>query len=323
MRIKGRASEVGDSITPNLCHSGYVMAPRTRAPQMRNVCFTWNNPPSSRPWDALPEFAKYIVWQLERGESGTLHLQGYCELTGPKAFNTCRGYFGNTSHLASRMGTALEASDYCKKVDSRIEGPWEFGTISAPGKRNDIHDYRDAIKSGDLKRDLVESQPLMLAKYPRFYNVVRATMDYPIRHNLTVTVLCGLAGTGKTAYVYAQEPRVYRIPLQNKGSLFFDGYDGHEAVLIDDFEGFWPLQHLLEVLDIYPLQVNVKYGTAWFEAQRIYITCNYRPLTWYKWEGRERKIMALRRRITTLKVNGVIVTGDDSLWETFVFPPSS
>ena len=50
--------------------------------QVKNVCFTLNNPMFSARALAFPEeHVSYAVWQLERGEeTGTLHIQGYVEL---------------------------------------------------------------------------------------------------------------------------------------------------------------------------------------------------------------------------------------------------
>jgi len=48
---------------------------------LRNWCFTLNNPPEDFSLDAkCKDFkVRYCIVQLERGDSGTLHLQGYVE----------------------------------------------------------------------------------------------------------------------------------------------------------------------------------------------------------------------------------------------------
>jgi len=72
----------------------------------------------------------------------------------------------------------------------------------------------------------------------------------------------GAGGSGKTAsaFHYTRNYRTYKCDLINKG--WFDGYDNHEAVIIDDFnpdpndKELFKL--LLSLLDKYPLRVNVK-----------------------------------------------------------------
>lgn len=46
------------------------------APQSRRWCFTLNNPVPGDREDVLGWNANYIVFQLEKGEEGTLHYQG-------------------------------------------------------------------------------------------------------------------------------------------------------------------------------------------------------------------------------------------------------
>ena len=51
----------------------------------RAWCFTINNPTHKVLFpDGLPDGIKYIVYQLERGEQGTPHLQGFIQLSRPQ-----------------------------------------------------------------------------------------------------------------------------------------------------------------------------------------------------------------------------------------------
>ena len=57
----------------------------SRTPSARHVCFTYNNPSSSpTQFQALLQAAeriRYAIFQLEEGENGTPHYQGYVEST--------------------------------------------------------------------------------------------------------------------------------------------------------------------------------------------------------------------------------------------------
>lgn len=96
----------------------------------KNWTFTLNNPEDAQAPAGWP--VKYVAWQLEKGEEGTPHLQGYVELhktariTGLKKIN-------GQAHWEIRMGTQEQAIAYVEKEDTRVEGPWSNGE-KAPGR---------------------------------------------------------------------------------------------------------------------------------------------------------------------------------------------
>lgn len=51
----------------------------------RNWCFTVNNPADTDyPESWQLDYVKNMIYQVEIGENGTLHLQGYLELKNPR-----------------------------------------------------------------------------------------------------------------------------------------------------------------------------------------------------------------------------------------------
>lgn len=117
--------------------------------KIRNFCFTINNW-TSADIDRLAYLttpnsrvqAKYLIYGKEVGEEGTPHLQGYCELHAQVSFNVLKEHIPN-AHIESRIGTAKQASDYCKKDDN---DPFIFGKISRQGQRTDIEELYAFIK---------------------------------------------------------------------------------------------------------------------------------------------------------------------------------
>lgn len=112
-------------------------------------CFTLNNPNGALvPYDA--ETMQYLVYQLESGESGTEHLQGFIQLLRKKTLGGVKRLLGfDTMHLEKRRGTAKQAADYCKKDDSRKDGPWEFGQLrTVGGNRVDYEGFKQACMDG-------------------------------------------------------------------------------------------------------------------------------------------------------------------------------
>lgn len=133
---------------------------------MRAYVFTVNNPTGELP---AYEHARYISWQLEKGDNGTPHWQGYVELTKPQRIAALKKWLP-TAHFEVRRGTRDQARDYTRKSESREDGPWERGVWEAGGSgaRNDLQSAAAAIKDGATKREVFEQYPEIAAKYPRF-----------------------------------------------------------------------------------------------------------------------------------------------------------
>jgi len=79
--------------------------------------------------------ATYIVFQHEIcPKTGKEHLQGYVEFGRSQRWNKLTVEVGRDfrPHIEPRNGTPQQASDYCKKLESRKPGtePFEDGVLS-------------------------------------------------------------------------------------------------------------------------------------------------------------------------------------------------
>ena len=100
----------------------------------RRWVFTLNNPENTMLFNELPEGVAYIIWQRERGAEGTEHLQGYVRFTNPKGLTGAKRLIGERAHMEIANGTEQQCIDYCSKEDTKVEGPFSFGTVVAQGK---------------------------------------------------------------------------------------------------------------------------------------------------------------------------------------------
>lgn len=83
----------------------------------RNWTFTWNNY-TAEDIDTVTQLKyKRIVYQEEKGESGTPHLQGVIIFDNPRSFNSVKKMLPKCHlEIAKNIHAAI---NYCKKEDTR------------------------------------------------------------------------------------------------------------------------------------------------------------------------------------------------------------
>jgi len=274
------------------------MANRSR----RAWCFTVNNPRTEPiKWD--PNVIRYAIYQLEVGVSGTFHWQGYFELFNPAKLATIRKFDGlGTGHFEQRLGTRDQARDYCRKADTRVPNsdPVEFGSFGAggQGRRTDLADACSLIKDGKTLREVSAEHPETVVKYARGLRVYRSLVLQPRDFKTECTILYGAPGVGKSHWcsVEGAGKTICWAPAMDKGAVWFDGYDGQEILVLDDYRGEISFTMLLRLLDKYPYKVPIKGDFVEFVSRQVYITTNLDPRTWYQYYGN--MLAALERRVT-------------------------
>lgn len=259
----------------------------------RAFCFTINNWTKSDEFavDLVMKKAKYGICGKEIGEKGTPHLQGYIHLENPLSFSVMKKYLSR-AHIIVANGDDRENFEYCSKGNDYKE----WGEQSAgQGKRNDLKEIADLIKSGDITiTDLMFDYPDMYVKYSRSFEKMFAAVQKPRTNPPEVYWRWGLAGTGKTRYVidtYKQE-NVYI----KDGTMWWDGYNSQEVILIDDFDNQIPYRTLLRILDRYAYQGQIKGGYVHINSPKIFITCEYPPE--HYWSGNQ--LEQVVRRLTSV-----------------------
>lgn len=128
----------------------------------RAWCFTLNNYTDEEYTRVCDTLCKYIIVGKEVGESGTPHLQGYIEFDNPRMMNGVKAELGcDRIHLEKRLGTAKQASDYCKKDGNFVE----YGVMTQQGARNDLKEVASRIASGVQLDDIALEDPVTFCKY--------------------------------------------------------------------------------------------------------------------------------------------------------------
>lgn len=101
-------------------------------------------------------------------------------------------------------------------------------------------------------------------------------------HHMTskpLMVLVGPPGCGKSCYVCRDDRKYYK-----PRGPWWDGYDSHPNVVIDDFYGWISYDELLRVCDRYPCKVPVKGTFVEFVSKWTFFTSNKHVWEWYSFE---------------------------------------
>lgn len=255
--------------------------------QSRNWCFTINNYTLEDilSLDENEINYSYCIYGLEVGKNGTPHIQGYVEFNSVKRFETLKKLLPK-AHLETRKSTQEKAINYCKKDDE-----WcEYGNKKCQGQRNDLDKVR-ALALEDGMRAVTRTanlQQIKVAKEFLTYN------EEPRDWKPEVIWLYGETGAGKSklARELTGPDDVY---TKNDGTKWWDRYDGHENVIIDDFrDSWWSLTEMLSLLDRYEKQVEIKGGWRQFKPKKIIITSAKAPLECYRGTGEDQQQLIRR-----------------------------
>ena len=268
--------------------------------KFRNVCFTIFTPTWSEK-NIDFDRVKYVVFQYEKGhKSEHPHYQGYAEFKEQYRLKTVKEILGNeTAHIEKRMGSQKQAIDYCKKDDGRIKGPWEFGDAKEQGKRTDLIEVSDKIKSGVKTIDIVKENTETYIKYSRGIEKAKFWLDKEKSNKLReveVYVYYGLEGIGKSHKVYHEFKDFFKLDKDSGQDIWYDGYDGEDTLWIEDFHDSWfSFTQLKQTLDKYPLRLKIKGGFTWANWTKVIITANTAPIFWYNGVEEVHRRAILRR----------------------------
>ena len=274
----------------------------------RSWTFTINNPTDDdnpAKWDDV----QYMIYQKEVSKTGTPHLQGYVHFPKNKT-NVATKKLNNKAHWELARGSVDQNAHYCSKpvkdctcihckdLDPamRLAGPFESGTRPQPGKRTDIEEFKDDVKAGKPLIDLVDTHMPLFLKYPSAVKQIRQIFLPDRKEQTELAIWYGAPGTGKTTEAKAKWPDAFWLSqLGPKGTVWWDGYDGQETVIIDEFQGFIDIPTMCSLINHSPYTVNVKGTTAKFTTKLVVIISNLHPNKW--WPGYPDTYYGMHRRI--------------------------
>lgn len=277
----------------------------SQQPQARAWCFTLNETFDFILGERDLEFyenlisgvdIRYAVWQLEQGTC--VHIQGYISFSKKKRMSSIKSeYFVGMEHVHLEIARGSEEDNfiYCTKQDETfLCGPWQKGTRSY---QNSLSRLKEAVDEGIKKKQLWSEYFNLMIRHDRAIDRYILSQSDPRNWKTELHVIYGAAGSGKSKTAAEEAgPRAYWKPTGE----WFDGYEGHENVVIDDFKGEIARNEFWKITDRYPHNAKVKFGHVNWAPRKIWVTSLYSPAQWWKEMTQEDEI-ATYRRITTIR----------------------
>jgi hypothetical protein len=260
------------------------------------------------------EYAKaykcgYILIADEVGDKcKTPHLHIYFELVNQKTFSKIKKNWP-TANIQVAKGTVAQIKAYLSKQNLI----YEFGEPKTQGKRTDLDKAKEVLEETGKMAEVV--------KVATSYQSVRMCECYLKYHERKrnwkpkVEWYYGSTGSGKSKTAYEVLGGIDNTYTTGKSIKWWEGYDGHENVVIDDFREKWcEFPELLKLLDRYPYMVECKGGSRQFLGKHIIITSSYSPEDVY---DTTEDINQLMRRIDKIKIFGEYTkNGEESEGDT-------
>lgn len=213
--------------------------------------FVINNPTDDDRDAVLTIDCVAIVCALERGEKGTPHFQGAVYFKNQRALTGVKKLL-KRAHLDACNGSWQDQIDYCLKGEQPKEEWEELGTNGPnyglnvnvirhegtveQGRRNDILRLKQMIDEGKSMLDVADANFGAFLKYNRGLEKYRLLKRKRARDPIEVRWYYGPAGSGKTYAAFEEFPDAFLVETPEKGQrLWFDGYDGENTLVFDDY----------------------------------------------------------------------------------------
>lgn len=305
--------------------STYSSRPVWDAEKMHYLCYQREsvNVPDVGPfphWQIYVEFGQRIrsrqVTELlgypvvKRGEATGLNEAGHpnkcVPLTrfGPaeSAARYCSSsWYCRVCHAGDSPFSPAPCADGCvaRREKGRVAEPVQHGELRArvSGVERQSTIIRMA-KEGAGMRDIMDIMPEYVAQAGRFIQTALQVYAPVRRFAPKVYWLYGASGSHKSRLANAVEVGAYTKPPDTR---WFDGYDGQSVCIMNDIrKTTFTFSYLLDLLDRYPMQVEVKNGYRQFVSRVVIFTsAKSHAELWAEVTGRENeRLFQLTRRIT-------------------------
>lgn len=237
----------------------------------------------------------YYCMSDEVGAQGTDHTHLFVCFASARKFSTMKNLF-NGAHFDVARGLCIQNRDYVfkegkwlddekgetNKRDTHIE--WGEMPIERQGKRNDLADLYDMIKSGMSNVEILDENPNYIMQIEKMEKIRQELLFEKYRYIdrlVNVTYIFGKTGTGKTRDIFQKYgyKDVYRVTDYKHP---FDNYAGQDVLVLDEYRSNFTLTMILDLLDRYPMQLSARYSNKCACFTKVYIVSNVPLCEQYK-----------------------------------------
>ncbi len=275
------------------------------------VALDWlTNPPVNKKKE---ELLQYLIVGMEISPTtGHPHGQGYLQLKSRARISTVKKMLNLPAvYLAqkSKHSSVQQCIDYVEKGPKGHEEDkkpakdiYEFGeAMMGQGARTDITAAVKIIKEGGSVADVCREAPTVFVKYPGGFIKLHAVLkeeQIPKQRPVKVYLFYGKTGTGKTTTAMNYDSQPFSLKGYQLQKQYFCSYKGEKTLVVDEFAHQCKITFLLGILDVWKLELDIKYGSTWAEWETVFITTNLSyPDDFYP-RALEEHRQALFRRIT-------------------------
>ena len=271
---------------------------------------------------------QFFAMADEVSKTGTPHTHIYVFFSSRVRWNKLKKAFPD-SHIEIAKSSPQNNVDYIRKTgkwentdkqETSIRGTYEeWGTMpTQKGRKLEMQELFQLIKAGysnaeilEINNDYIEN--LHLIERVRTTLLLEKYKNHR-RLNLRCIYVYGATGTGKTRKILDRhgDSNVYRV---NDYVHAWDSYQCQKIISLDEFRNSLSLKSMLQICDIYPIDLMARYSNKVMCAETIYIVSNWSLEMQYQHEQQHDREswLAFLRRIHEVQVyerNGTIQTYD-------------
>lgn len=254
-------------------------------------------------------FPDYFCMADEIAKTGTFHTHVFLYSHSPIRFSTLKNRFP-IARIEKAYGSAKENRDYIlkegkweldEKAETKVEGSfYEHGEVPKEKEEKNprMSKLIEDIREGKQAVEIIDESPEFAFRVRDLEILREALLSEKFKNEnkeVFVSYLYGASGTGKTKSIYEKHAAkdICRITNYRQGKgISFDGYNGQDVLVFEEFNSQIPIEEMLNYLDIYPLSLPARYTDRTACYTKIYITSNlplreqyqdvqeYRPETW-------------------------------------------
>ena len=247
--------------------------------------------------------ARYVVGQLEKGEeTHHPHIQFYMNFKGMTRLAAIKKI--NKGIHAEKCKSEKASMDYCQKVETRVEGPQEYG--EKPMHRNSKADW-DEVWNKAVKGDLMGiPATIRTIHYNKLKQIAKDHMEFHDKTHLRGIWIWGEAGKGKSRWVRDQAALLKKKLYSKLVNKWWDGYQNEELVVMDDIglNHECLCQQIKIWADRYDCVLENKGGACHSNYEWFFITSQYAPWEIFK---DSKDLAAIERRFQIYKINDILL----------------